>query len=145
MKRPAIAAIATLIAATPVLAQTTPAPAPAKPAAAAPAKAAAPKAASSTPESRSAEALALSHEPTFDEGTAERIKEAALSYSDIAVRGGWPMIPADAKFAIGTPGENDDLLRRRLIISGDLADDKLTGPFDEEVAEAVMRFQSRHG
>ena len=56
-------------------------------------------AAASTPESRSAAALALSHEPTFDEGTAQRIKEAALSYSDLAVRGGWPMIPADAKFA----------------------------------------------
>ena len=51
----------------------------------------------SSPESRSAAALALSHEPTFDEGTAQRIKEAALSYSDIAVRGGWPTIPCDAK------------------------------------------------
>jgi murein L,D-transpeptidase YcbB/YkuD len=103
------------------------------------------QAAASTPESRSAAALALTHEPTFDEGTAERIKEAALSYSDIAVRGGWPAIPADAKFAIGTPGPNDDLLRKRLIITGDLAAEKVTGPFDEEVAEAVMRFQNRHG
>ena len=34
----------------------------------------------------------------------ERIKEAALSYSDLAVRGGWPAIPADAKFAIGVAG-----------------------------------------
>ena len=145
MKRPAIAAIATLIAASPVLAQTAPAAAPAKPAAAAPAKATAPKAASSTPESRSAEALALSHEPTFDEGTAQRIKEAALSYSDIAVRGGWPTVPADAKFALGTAGANDDLLRKRLIISGDLADTKTSGAFDNDVAEAVKRFQVRHG
>ena len=58
-------------------------------------------AAASTPESRSAAALALSHEPTFDEGTAQRIREAALSYSDIAVRGGWPAIPAEAKFVPG--------------------------------------------
>ena len=145
MKRPAIAAIATLIAAAPALAQTTPAPAPAKPAAAAPAKASAPKAASSTPESRSAEALALSHEPTFDEGTAQRIKEAALSYSDIAVRGGWPTIPTDAKFAIGAAGANDDLLRKRLIMSGDLADTRTSGAFDNDVAEAVKRFQVRHG
>src|ERR1700760_115413 len=128
MKRTAIAAI--LLAATPALAQTAPqATAPAKPAASAPAKAAAPKAASSTPESRSAEALALSHEPTFDEGTAQRIKEAALSYSDTAVRGGWPAIPADAKFAAGTAGANDDVLRKRLIISGDLADTKSSGGF----------------
>jgi L,D-transpeptidase YcbB len=145
MKRTAIAAIATLIAVTPASAQTAPAPAPAKPAATTPAKAAAPKTASSTPESRSADALALSHEPTFDEGTAQRIKEAALSYSDIAVRGGWPTIPADAKFALGTAGANDDLLRKRLIVSGDLADTKASGAYDNEVAEAVRRFQVRHG
>ncbi len=145
MKKTAIAAIATLIAASPVFAQTAPpAAAPAKPAASTPAKAA-PKAASSTPESRSAEALALSHEPTFDEGTAERIKEAALSYSDIAVRGGWPTVPTDAKFVAGVAGPNDDLLRKRLIISGDLADTKASGAFDNDVAEAVKRFQVRHG
>jgi murein L,D-transpeptidase YcbB/YkuD len=113
--------------------------------AAAPAHPAKPKAPASTPESRSAAALALSHEPTFDEGTAQRIREAALSYSDIAVRGGWPTIPADAKFAIGTPGPHDDVLRKRLIISEDLAADKATGPFDETLAEAVKRFQVRHG
>ena len=145
MKTPAIAAIATLIAASPAFAQTAPAPAIAKPAAAVPAKPAAPKAAASTPEQRSAEALALSHEPTFDEGTAQRIKEAALSYSDIAVRGGWPTIPADAKFAIAVAGANDDLLRKRLIISGDLADTKTSGAYDSDVAEAVKRFQVRHG
>ena len=99
----------------------------------------------STPEQRSAAALALSHEPTFDEGTEQRIREAALSYSDIAVRGGWPTIPNDAKFAIGAAGPNDDLLRKRLIMTGDLADDKTTGAFDDAVAEAVRRFQARHG
>jgi murein L,D-transpeptidase YcbB/YkuD len=102
-------------------------------------------AAASTPESRSAAALALSHEPTFDEGTGQRIREAALSYSDVAVRGGWPTIPADAKFALGVAGPHDDLLRQRLIISEDLAADKASGPFDETLAEAVKRFQVRHG
>ena len=129
-------------------------PAPTKPATAAPtaanpAHAAAPKAPASapasTPEQRSAAALALSHEPTFDEGTAQRIKEAALSYSDLAVRGGWPTIPTDAKFALGVQGPTDDLLRRRLIVSGDLAADKTTGAFDQDLAEAVKRFQARHG
>ncbi len=102
-------------------------------------------AAASTPKSRSAAALALSHEPTFDEGTAQRIKDAALSYSDLAVRGGWPVIPAEAKFASGVPGPHDDLLRQRLAISGDLAADKTSGPYDAEVIEGVMRFQARHG
>ncbi|WP_342732647.1 hypothetical protein [Bradyrhizobium sp. B117] len=95
------------------------------PAAANPAHSAAPKAAASTPastpESRSAAALAMTHEPTYDEGSAQRIKDAALSYSDLAVRGGWPTIPADAKFGVGVQGANDDLLRKRLIVSGDPA------------------------
>lgn len=111
------------------------------PAHAAPAK----TAVSSTPESRSAAALKLSDEPTFDEGTAERIKEAALSYSDLAVRGGWPTIPTDAKFGFGSQGLHDELLRRRLIVSGDLATDKMSGPYDNVLADGVKRFQWRHG
>src|SRR5258708_17095470 len=110
-----------------------------------PATPAKPAAAASTPESRSATALALSHEPTYDEGTARRLREAALSYSDIAVRGGWPAIPSDAKFVSGTAGPRDDLLRLRLLLSGDLAPDKASGPYDDVVAEAVKRFQMRHG
>src|SRR5712672_2466369 len=102
-------------------------------------------AAASSPESRSAAALALSHEPTFDEGTAQRIREAALSYSDIAVRGGWPAIPAEAKFVPGAQGPHDDLLRQRLLISGDLATDQASGAYDDVVAESVKRFQLRHG
>jgi L,D-transpeptidase YcbB len=151
MQRITILAAALTIAATPVLGQVAP---PAAKPAAAPAgqspapHAAQPKAAAapaSTAESRSAAALALSHEPIYDEGTAQRIKEAALSYSDIAVRGGWPTIPADAKFAIGVAGANDDVLRKRLIMTGDLTADKTTGAFDDTVAEAVKRFQVRHG
>ena len=133
---------------TPAQAQVQAKPATAAPTAAAnpaPHSATAKSQAASTPESRSAAALALSHEPTFDEGTARRIKEAALSYSDLAVRGGWPTIPAEAKFAIGQPGPQDDLLRQRLIISGDLAADKASGPFDADMTEAVTRFQVRHG
>ena len=148
-----IIAIGTMLATAPALAQGTNAtgPSPAKPATATPAGAAHPahatpaKPAASTPESRSAAALALSHEPTYDEGTGQRIRDAALSYSDIAVRGGWPAIPAEAKFALGTPGPHDDLLRRRLFISGDLADDKGSGPYDDHVAESIKRFQLRHG
>jgi murein L,D-transpeptidase YcbB/YkuD len=154
MRKMSFLAIAALLTGAPAFGETT-APAneaatvAAKPAAAAgvpAAHTAAPRSAvTSTPEQRSAEALALSHEPTFDEGTAQRIKEAALSYSDIAVRGGWPEIPADARFAPGVAGASDELLRRRLIISGDLAADKDKGGFDEILAAAVKRFQVRHG
>ena len=103
MRTTTIVAIATMLATAPAFAQgaspvapgtpTTAHPANpggAHPAHATPAKTLAP---ASTPESRSAAALALSHEPTFDESTAQRIRDAALSYSDIAVRGGWPRFP----------------------------------------------------
>jgi murein L,D-transpeptidase YcbB/YkuD len=138
-------AMTAMLAAVPAFGQSTPSPiraADPAPAHASPAK---PAAAASTPEARSATALALSHEPTYDEGSAQRIREAALSYSDLAVRGGWPVVPADAKFALGVQGANDDLLRKRLIVSGDLAADKASGPYDDVLAEAVKRFQVRHG
>src|ERR1700674_5313326 len=154
MQRMTIVAIAMMVATTSAFAQSAvgTAPLPARPVAAAPEGTAHPvhatpakPAAASTPESRSAAALALSHEPTFDEGTAPRIREAALSYSDIAVRGGWPAIPAEAKFVAGAQGPHDDLLRQRLLISGDLAPDQASGPYDDVVAESVKRFQLRHG
>src|ERR1700716_128653 len=143
MRKVILAAAALLLGTGPGFSQgSAGAPLPAKPATwapmgAHPAAHAAPAkpAAASTPESRSAAALALSHEPIFDEGTAQRIREAALSYSDIAVRGGWPAIPAQAKFVAGTPGPHDDLLRQRLLVSGDLAPDKASGPYDDVLAE----------
>ena len=74
-----------------------------------------------------------------------RVNDAALSYSDIAVRGGWPTIPTEAKFVLGVPGPHDELLRRRLLTSGDLAPDQASGPYDDTVAQSVTRFQLRHG
>ena len=150
MRTMTIVAIATMLATASAFGQSTApagtAPLPAKPGTAHPAHATpARPAAASTPESRSAAALALSHEPTFDEGTAQRIREAALSYSDIAVRGGWPAIPAEAKFVPGAQGPHDDLLRQRLLIRGDLAPEKASGAYDEFVTEAVKSFQLRHG
>lgn len=45
----------------------------------------------------------------------------------------------------GVQGPNDDLLRKRLIVTGDLAADKASGAYDDALAEAVKRFQARHG
>ncbi len=99
-----------------------------------------------TPESRSAAELALSEEPVFDEDTFKRIKDALLFYSDIQVRGGWPMIPADAKLAAGASGPNVALLRQRLVISDDMpAKDAAGDSYDAAVTEGVKRFQLRHG
>src|SRR5689334_6615901 len=114
MKRTGLVALGMLLASGAALAQLPAKPTPPAPVAAtgpAPHATPAKPVAASTPESRSAAALALSAEPTFDEGTAQRIKEAALSYGDLAVRGGWPAIPTEAKFAAGAPGPHDELLR----------------------------------
>lgn len=111
--------------------------------AAKPAVAAAPK---PTPASRSAAALAASADPTFDEGTFQRIKDALLSYSALQVRGGWPTIPANAKLAPGTAGPDVALLRRRLTITEDMPWEHEAGDtYDETVVEGVKRFQLRHG
>jgi murein L,D-transpeptidase YcbB/YkuD len=143
--------------------QLTPAPAPAQsapPAAARPAPSTAaakptqapaktPRAtakAPSTPEARSAAALALSADPVFDEGTYQRIKETLLSYSAIQVRGGWPVLPADAKLSPEAPGPAVASLRKRLVISEDLAPEQEQGDaYDAPVIDAIKRFQLRHG
>ena len=96
------------------------------------------KPAASTPESRSAAALALSAEPVFDDGTYLRIKQTLLSYSDIEVRGGWPIVPADAKLAPGASGAAVALLRRYLVITGDLPADAEAGDgYDGALTAAV--------
>jgi L,D-transpeptidase YcbB len=132
------------LATSPLLAQSAAVQGAAKPPAA---KSAQPlKPAASTPEQRSAAELALSSEPVFDEGTYQRIKEALLSYSDIQVRGGWPVLPADVKLMPGASGPAVTLLRQHLVIDGDLDAAKEAGDaYDADVAEAVKRFQLRHG
>ncbi|GIQ73570.1 murein L,D-transpeptidase [Bradyrhizobium sp. RD5-C2] len=156
MQKVTLVVVATMLAALPAFAQTTGAPNPtaavpphhalpaAVPAATQPSQAK-PAASASVAETRSAAALALSREPTYDQGSAQRIRDVVKGYSDLAARGGWPTIPADAKFALGVQGANDDLLRKRLIITGDLAADKAAGAYDEVLAYAVKHFQTRHG
>jgi murein L,D-transpeptidase YcbB/YkuD len=103
-------------------------------------------AAVSTPAPGSAVILATSNEPTFDEGTYGRLKDALLSYSSLEVRGGWPTLPIDAKLMPGAAGSAVAMLRRHLIMTDDLAADKEEGDtYDEILADAVKHFQARHG
>jgi L,D-transpeptidase YcbB len=102
--------------------------------------------AASTPESRSAAELATSSRPVFDDGTYLRIKQTLLSYSDIAVRGGWPIVPANATLVPGASGPAVAVLRSHLVITGDLpASAALTDSYDNDVTAAVKKFQLRHG
>jgi len=85
-------------------------------------------------------------EPALDEGTAQRMAAALLSYSAIEVRGGWPIVPASAKLAPGGSGPEVAVLRERLVITDDLAPEHIRGEtYDATVATAVRRFQARHG
>jgi murein L,D-transpeptidase YcbB/YkuD len=91
--------------------------------------------------------VSSSPEPTYDEGTIDRLRAARTAYEAIEARGGWPTLPADvAKLAPGATGADVTALRQRLAISGDLRADLATGDqYDETLVAAVKRFQARHG
>src|SRR6201999_331249 len=110
--------------------------APVKPAAAV-AKPAVPK--------RAVASFWTSSEPTFDEGTYDRINQALLSYSAIEVRGGWPAL-AKVTLEPGAKGPDVEKLRARLAITEDLPPELADGDaYDMMLTEAVKRFQIRHG
>lgn len=81
--------------------------------------------------------ISQASDPTFDEGTIQRIAGALLSYSALELQGGWPALPpGSSKLAPGTSGADVALLRRRLAITDDLP---------AALAAAIRRFQARHG
>jgi len=84
--------------------------------------------------------------PTFDEGSVQRIREALATYLEIENRGGWPALPQKASLTPGAKTAMVSQLRRRLVLSGDLAADREKGDlFDADVTGAVRGFQRRHG
>jgi L,D-transpeptidase YcbB len=142
------ALLAATILASPAFAQgVAPAPAKANPAAAAKALAAAPANPSATKPAPARRALvSTSPNPTFDEGTIQRISAAMLSYTVIEVQGGWPTLPANAKLAPGAKGPDVALLRRRLAMTDDLPAEQASGDvYDDAVVAAVKYSQGRHG
>ena len=109
----------------------------------------APKPSAASPQSKPAKRAVASFwtspEPTFDEGTYDRINQALLSYSAIEVRGGWPQMPK-VTLEPGASGPDVEKLRQRLAITDDLpADVADGGSYDMMLTEAVKRFQIRHG
>ncbi len=97
------------------------------------------------PVKRSVASFWTSSEPTFDEGTYDRINAAMLSYSAIEVRGGWPSV-ARVNLEPGAKGADVAKLRQRLAITDDLPAEVADGDsYDTMLTEAVKRFQARHG
>ena len=77
--------------------------------------------------------------------------EAAIArYQRLVNAGGWPIVPKGRMMRSGESDDRVPILRKRLRLSGDLPsggssyyDSSYT--FDERLAEAVRRFQRRHG
>ena len=67
-----------------------------------------------------------SPEPTFDEGTYQRISAAMLSYSAIEVRGGWPSCRRASGSRPARSGPEVALLRERLAVTDDLPPESQT-------------------
>ncbi len=76
----------------------------------------------------------------------EALKSALAWYRNIAGAGGWPAVPDGPALRPGSSGPAVADLRKRLAITGDLAvGGGAPQAFDTGLADAVIRFQSRHG
>jgi murein L,D-transpeptidase YcbB/YkuD len=74
------------------------------------------------------------------------LEEALASYREILDQGGWPVVPTGRALRLGDSGSSVASLRDRLRVTDDLsASDRAKPVFDDEVAAAVARFQTRHG
>ena len=84
--------------------------------------------------------------PIFSPQTVSDIEQAIAQYSSIVAQGGWPMVPATKKLQLGVVDPDVVVLRKRLMISGDLSTSAgISESFDTYVDAAVKRFQARHG
>ena len=84
--------------------------------------------------------------PIFAPETRDYVGRAIAEYEGIAGGGGWPRVPATSKLKLGSSDSAVRVLRRRLMISGDLAASAGdSSQYDTYVDAAVRRFQTRHG
>ena len=82
-----------------------------------------------------------------------RLRRSLASYSALAAKGGWPPIPPGPRLRPGDTGPRVAALASRLAASGDLpavtppsgAPPAAPARFDAALAEALSRFQARHG
>lgn len=87
-----------------------------------------------------------SRTPIFSQQTVSYIEAAIGQYQGIVAAGGWPVVPADKKLKLGVADPDVEVLRKRLMVSGDLSPNAGISPsFDTYVDAAVKRFQARHG
>ncbi len=85
--------------------------------------------------------------PMRNEVMLDAIEHAMGRYQQIASRGGWPTIPGNRMMRSGDDDDRMPVLRRRLIVSGDLPPNRGSEgySFDADLEAAVRNFQQRHG
>ena len=84
--------------------------------------------------------------PVFSERAMQATVTAVNTYRNIVAGGGWPLVPADKTLKLGLDHPNVAVLRKRLMISGDLSTRAgMSNLFDTYVDAAAKRFQARHG
>jgi murein L,D-transpeptidase YcbB/YkuD len=79
----------------------------------------------------------------------ERLRQALADYRALAVAGGWKGVPPGETLKPGMTDPRIGLLRARLAVTGDI-DRSAPAPqdpnfYDEDLINAVVRFQYRHG
>jgi murein L,D-transpeptidase YcbB/YkuD len=79
--------------------------------------------------------------------TYAQMRKELASFRQIAASGGWPAFPGGPKLKRGSHGWSVALLKRRLIVAGDLTADVAANPerFDGNLEMAVRKYQWRHG
>ncbi len=85
--------------------------------------------------------------PTLSSQNLAAMGVAIKRYTEIVDRGGWPVLP-DTTLQPMSIGPTVDLLRRRLVASGDLKggdEGVFGGGYDQAVERAVKRFQASNG
>lgn len=84
--------------------------------------------------------------PILSEATVAATEAAIEHFREIVANGGWPQVPTGHQLKLGTNSPAVSVLRKRLIVSGDIAPETGASPvFDSYVEAAVRRFQARHG
>lgn len=77
----------------------------------------------------------------------KKLKTLLKRYIDISKNGGWPLLPNDTRLKSNDKNITVKLLRKRLLISGELTEAKANPDtlFDNTLVEAVKNFQRRYG
>jgi murein L,D-transpeptidase YcbB/YkuD len=82
--------------------------------------------------------------PTLSPSNLAPIKAAIQRYGEAAAAGGWPPLP-EVQLQAGMAHPAVALLRRRLLLSGDLQEQSDSESFDYYLDKAVKRYQASNG